>query len=74
MEEDADAGGKKTKITGYEVLRQTQIYIYILRAPLSDKNIDLNGIIQYPRKPSELSHGFAIQKVVFSRQWSIQRH
>ena len=32
-------------------MRQTQIYIYILRAPLSDKNIDLNGIIQYPRKP-----------------------
>ncbi|TEA37314.1 hypothetical protein DBR06_SOUSAS6710050, partial [Sousa chinensis] len=24
---------------------------FLHRAPLSDKNIDLNGIIQYPRKP-----------------------
>ncbi|CAK7295160.1 hypothetical protein VULLAG_LOCUS4515 [Vulpes lagopus] len=23
----------------------------LTEAPLSDKNIDLNGIIQYPRKP-----------------------
>eukprot|EP00069_Balaena_mysticetus_P014499 bmy_08754T0 len=38
----------KKRITYFRNLHEINV---LIRAPLSDKNIDLNGIIQYPRKP-----------------------
>ncbi|MXQ95253.1 hypothetical protein E5288_WYG010585 [Bos mutus] len=72
MEEDADAGGVGFAIEGGAVAASAELPCWSgmgtwslvipigkptgTRAPLSDKNIDLNGIIQYPRKPCKLRY------------------